>query len=154
MLFSHHFTNAQISSKLLIMKLMSEPVALEDEGIAIHYAQPRALDASEHEHPLAERGWLALAHTTLEGTPDVLLLEKHGKFRLIELFEDYAWVKNKRCLSWDDFVVQETERGDRKGWIDSIFEKLNVFGHSVPKPHVWVGFNDDYGADWLLGLEF
>ena len=126
MLFTHHFTNAQISSKLLTMELMSEPVALEDEGIAIHYAQPRLLETFEQSHPLAERGWMALAHTTLEGTPDVLLLEKHGKFRLIELFEDYAWVKNKRCLSWDDFVREETERGDRKGWIDSIFEKLNV----------------------------
>ncbi len=134
MLLPHHFTNTQISSKLLIMKLLSEPVALEDEGIAIHYAQPRALDALEHEHPLAERGWLALAHTTLEGTPDVLLLEKHGKFRLIELFEDYAWVKNKRCLAWDDFVREETERGDRKGWIDSIYEKLNVLVTACQNP--------------------
>ncbi len=129
-------------------------VALEDEGTAVFYNAPRVLTPAEHAHPLAEKNWLVLAHTTLEGVPDVLLLEKHGKFRLIELFETYAWVEKKRLLSWDAFVLEETERGDRAGWIASIAEKLNVFGHSVPNPHVWVGFNDDYGADWLLGLEF
>ena len=127
---------------------------LEDEGIAVFYDAPRAITADEHAHPLAERGWMALAHTTLEGVPDVLLLEKNAKRRLIELFESYDWVKSKRCLEWDEFVRVETERGDRAGWLAAIHEKLGVFGHSVPKPHVWVGLNDDYGADWLLGLEF
>ena len=59
------------------------PTPLEDEGVAIFYDAPRAISSADHAHPLAERGWLALAHTTLEGLPDVLLLEKHGKHRLI-----------------------------------------------------------------------
>lgn len=139
--------NSELNSELI-------PVPLEDEGVAVFYHAPRAINAAEHAHPLAERGWQALAHTTLEGVPDVLLLEKHGKHRLIELFEDYAWVKTKRCLAWNDFVREETERGDRVGWIKAIHEKLNVFGHCITEPHVWVGLNDDYGADWLLGLEF
>jgi hypothetical protein len=129
-----------------------EASAVEDG--TVRYALPRALTPLEHAHPLAESGWKALGHTTLDGEADTLLLEKNGKHRVVELFEDYAWASDKRCLVWEDFVRLETEDGDRRGWTQAIAEKLESYGHAVPHPKVWVARNDTYGADWLLGLEF
>jgi hypothetical protein len=124
------------------------------EDGTVRYAEPRALTPLEHTHPLAESGWKAVGHTTLDGQADTLLLEKNGKHRVIELFEEYAWTSAKRCLVWDDFVRLETEDGDRRGWTQAIREKLESYGHAVPNPKVWVARNETYGADWLLGLEF
>ncbi len=129
-----------------------EPVAIEDG--TVRYAEARVLTPLEHAHPLAESSWKAVGHTTLDGQADTLLIEKNGKHRVIELFEEYAWVSDKRCLVWDDFVRLETEVGDRRGWTEAICEKLESYGHAVPNPKVWVARNETYGADWLLGLEF
>jgi hypothetical protein len=126
----------------------------ELENDTVRYPSPRDLTQHEHAHPLAESGWKAVAHTTLDGEVDTLMIAKNGKHRVIELFSDYAWTSDKRCLSWDDFVRIETEDGDRRGWTQAITEKLESYGHAVPKPKVWVARNDQYGADWLLGLEF
>jgi len=116
--------------------------------------EPRALSAAERSHPLAESGWLAVAHTTMDGAVDSLLIEKGGRHRLIELYDDYRWCSDKRCLEWPDFVRIETEDGDRRGWTEAIADKLAVYGHAVSEPRVWVARNDDFGADWMLGLEF
>lgn len=129
-----------------------EALAVEDG--AVRYAEARALTPLEHAHPLAESGWKVIGHTTLDGEEDTLLLEKNGKHRVVELFEEYAWVTDKRCLAWPDFVRIETEDGDRRGWTQAICEKLESYGHAVPNPKVWVARNETYGADWLLGLEF
>ena len=120
----------------------------------IRYAGPRTLSPVEHVHPLAESGWQVVGHSVVDGTVDTILIEKHGKHRLIELFDDYLWVSDKRCLHWDEFVRIETEDGDRRGWTEAISEKLEGYGHAVPHPKVWVARNEDYGADWMLGLEF
>lgn len=130
---------------------LNEP-SLEDG--TVFYEEPRALTPLEHAHPLAESGWKAVAHTTLDGLEDTLLIQKNGKHRVIELFEEYAWASDKRCLAWDEFVRLETEVGDRRGWTQAICEKLESYGHAVPHPKVWVARNETYGADWLLGLEF
>ena len=120
----------------------------------VRHDAPRPLNPLEQTHPLAESGWHVIGHSVLEGVVDTLLIEKRGKHRLIELFDDYTWVTQKRCLMWDEFVRIETEDGDRRGWTEAIAEKLQAYGHAVPHPKVWVARNEDYGADWMLGLEF
>jgi hypothetical protein len=121
---------------------------------AVRHDVPRALNAIEHKHPLAESGWLVVGHSVLDDAVDTLLIVKNGRHRLIEIFDDYGWITEKRCLDWDEFVRVETEVGDRRGWTEAIFEKLEAYGHAVRTPKVWVARNDDYGADWVLGLEF
>jgi hypothetical protein len=131
-----------------------QPTDLTEET-AVTYASPRDLTVQERKHPLAESGWHAVAHTTLDGEMDSLLIAKNGKHRLLELYEEgYDWAHERHCLKWHDFVTTETERGDRAGWLAAIHQKLEVYGHAVPEPKVWVAKNDDYGADWLLALEF
>jgi hypothetical protein len=127
---------------------------LEADGIAVRYKEPRPLSPEERKHPLAESGWQVCAHTTLEGAVDTLLIAKNGKHRLLELYDDYLWAQERRALNWDAFIVEETERGDRKGWLESIEEKIDVYGFCVPNPKVWVAKNDDFGADWMIALEF
>jgi hypothetical protein len=121
---------------------------------SIRYASARALTDLERHHPLAESGWHVVGHSTLDGEMDTLLLERRGAYRLIELFEDYAWVTEKRKLSWPEFLEIETEVGDRRGWIEAIHSKLEAYGHAIPEPHLWMARNDGFGADWMLGLEF
>jgi hypothetical protein len=124
------------------------------EGM-ITYPKPRELEPHERKHPLAESGWHALAHTTLDGETDSLLITKHAKHRLLELYEEgYDWARERRCLNWQEFVDQETERGDRRGWLEAIHQKLEVYGHAVPEPKVWMAHNEDFSADWMLALEF
>jgi hypothetical protein len=112
---------------------------------SIRYASARALTDLERHHPLAESGWHVVGHSTLE---------RRGAYRLIELFEDYAWVTEKRKLSWQEFLEIETEVGDRRGWVEAIHSKLEAYGHAIPEPHLWMARNDGFGADWMLGLEF
>ena len=142
---------------------MTEPTELETpqdaitaplEDGTVFYDTGRDPTPIEHAHPLAESGWKAVAHTTLDGAMDTLLIQKNNKHRVIELFDDYAWVSEKRCLAWEDFVRIETEDGDRRGWMDAIREKLESYGHAVQNPKVWVAHNETFRADWLLGLEF
>lgn len=121
---------------------------------ATRYEAPRAPTPAERSHPLAESGWQAVAHTTLDGEVDTLMLEKAGRHRLVELYDDYAWCRDKRRLAWEEFIRLQTETGDRRGWTDSIAEKMAAYGQARPSPAVWVARNDDFGADWLLGLEF
>lgn len=116
--------------------------------------EPRPMTPAERAHPLAESGWKASAQTTMDGNVDSVLIEKNGRRRLIELYDDYRWCSDKRCLEWADFVRLETETGDRRGWTESIADKLAVYGFAVAEPRVWVARNDDFGADWMLGLEF
>jgi hypothetical protein len=147
-----HFSLAKSSGVRSTMGFMQP---FQTDEAAVTYAQPRDLTPQERKHPLAESGWHVLAHTTMDGEVDSLLIEKHGKHRLLELFEEgYDWARERHCLKWQDFVTLETERGDRKGWLEAIHQKLEVYGHAVPEPKVWVARNDDYGADWLLALEF
>jgi hypothetical protein len=134
--------------------LVAPTIPIEDDA-ALLYAAPRPLTPVERKHPLAESGWHAIGHTTLEGQVDTLLIAKHGHHRLLELFEDgYDWARQRQCLSWQDFIDLETERGDRKGWLEAIHQKLEVYGHAVPAPRVWVAKNEEFGADWVLALEF
>ncbi len=126
-----------------------------EDGAAVTYPQPRDLSSDERRHPLAESGWTAVAHTTLDGAVDSLLIHKHGKHRLLELFEDgYSWAQERHCLVWQDFVTQEAENGGRKGWLEAIHAKLETYGHAVPEPKVWIARNDEFDADWVLALEF
>jgi hypothetical protein len=126
----------------------------EQPDESIRYANARALTDLERHHPLAESGWHVVGHSTLDGEIDTLLLERRGAYRLIELFEDYEWVKEKRKLSWQEFLEVETEIGDRRGWVEAIHSKLEAYGHAIPEPHLWMAQNDEFGADWMLGLEF
>ena len=87
------------------MTQLSEPMTetlAETTDESIRYANARALTDLERHHPLAESGWHVVGHSTLEGDIDTLLLERRGAYRLIELFEDYAWVTEKRKLTWQD----------------------------------------------------
>ena len=139
------------------MTQLSEPLTdrvNETADESTRYATPRALTDLERHHPLAESGWQVVGHSTLDGTVDTLLLERRGAHRLVELFEEYEWVKEKRKLSWPEFLETETEVGDRRGWIEAIHSKLEAYGHAIPEPHLWMARNDGFGADWMLGLEF
>ncbi len=131
-----------------------DDLAPNDEA-AVIYPKPRDLTVEERKHPLAESGWCAQAHTTLEGRPDSLLIFKRGKHRVLELYEDgYAWAQQRHCLEWPAFIAAQTERGDRRGWTEALHGKLEVYGHAVPEPRVWLARNEEYGADWVLALEF
>ena len=95
------------------------PTIPTDDDAAVIYTVPRPLTSLERKHPLAESGWHAIGHTTLEGQVDTLLIKKGGHHRLLELFEDgYEWARERQCLAWQEFIDLETERGDRKGWLD------------------------------------
>ena len=118
------------------------------------FPEPRALSDAERRHPLAESGWKAVGSTVFEGEVDTLLIEKNGTHRMVELYEEYAWARDRRRLVWEDFLRLETEAGDRRGWVEALREKLDAYGHSVPNPRVWVARNEDYGADWVLAVEF
>jgi hypothetical protein len=137
------------------MTSSSDNLVPPDDDAAVIYPQARELTAVERKHPLAESGWMALAHTTLEGQPDSLLIHKNGKHRLLELYEEgYDWARQRHCHAWEDFIRVETERGDRTGWLEALHSKLEVYGHAVPAPRVWVALNEEFGADWVLALEF
>ena len=127
---------------------------LNPETHAQMYDSPRATTEKEGRHPLAESGWHALGHTVLDDEPDTVLLEHSGTRRVLELFDDYAWAQSPRLLEWQEFVDKETEKGNRSGWAQSIFDKLEAYGIRVTKPKVWVALNRDFDGDWLLGLEF
>jgi hypothetical protein len=128
---------------------------LSSSESVVMYPKPRDLEPLERKHPLAESGWHALAHTTLDGETDSLLITKHGKYRLLELFDEgYDWARERRLLNWEEFVEQETERGDRRGWLEAIHQKLEIYGHAVPEPKVWMAHHENFSADWMLALEF
>lgn len=125
-----------------------------DGSITITYPEPRPLDARVKRHPLGEDGWRAVAETQLDGQTDTVLLERDGRHRMIELYDEYGWCAGRRELAWREFLEDETESGDRDGWTRSIGEKLAAYGQVVAEPRVWVGRNEAIGGDWLLALEF
>lgn len=130
---------------------LTEPA---DLGVGVERFQGgRLLTERERRHPLAESGWRVSAASSLDGEVDALLIEKPDRQRFIELYEDYAWVREHRRLTWDEFAIEQAHFDDRPRWAEAIADKLALFGLIVPAPGVYLARNDEYGADWVLGLE-